>query len=367
MPTPSVSAEELQLTYDLFQSLGNAVAVGIRLGISKSAVNRRLQKYEEGKTKFTAPKLPSKSRDIEQLIKDRIEESRRAKNADASRDLIRIPVHIDGPFGLLILGDPHVDDAGCDFELLAQHRQIIKDHPFILGASVGDYQNGWIGRLGALYGEQQTTSKEAWKLVDWLVSEIKWLFLIAGNHDLWAGVGDPLEWIAAQQGSLYEPHGVRIELHHPCGAKTRVHARHDFPGTSIYSQLHGPRREAIMGYRDDLIICGHKHTGACETFVTPDGNVCQIVRVSGYKVADSYAKQLGLKKHNIFPGALCIINPSAPNTSPDRIFTAPSIETGVIILDALRAKFESSRGVSNVQKHKQKTRSKQQSSGRHPR
>jgi hypothetical protein len=166
-----VSAEDLQMTYDLYQSFGNSDDVARRLGISKSAVNRRLQKYHAQFSKFTPPKLPSKSRDIEQLIKDRIEESRRAKNADDARDLIPIPVHIDGPFGLLILGDPHVDDAGCDFELLAEHRRIIKDHPYILGASVGDYQNGWIGRLGALYGEQQTTSKEAWKLVDWLVRD----------------------------------------------------------------------------------------------------------------------------------------------------------------------------------------------------
>ena len=358
MKQPSVSTDDLQRTYDLFNSTGSVKAVAEILSLSKSAVQRRLNKYEETKKKFTAPKLPSKSRDIDQLIKDRIEESRRAKNADTARDLICIPIHLDGPIGILILGDPHVDDAGCDFELLAQHRQVIIDHPYILGASVGDYQNGWIGRLGALYGEQQTTSKEAWHLVEWLVSPVSWLFLVAGNHDLWAGSGDPLEWIAAQQGSLYEPHGVRIELHHPCGTTTRIHARHDFPGTSIYSQLHGPRREAIMGFRDDLIICGHKHTGAVETFVTPDGNVCQIVRVSGYKVADSYAKQLGLKKHNIFPGALVIIDPRHSNTSPNRIFTAPSVETGVIMLEALRADYEKSRDVNNVQNHKQKTRRK---------
>lgn len=358
MSAKPVSDEELQLTVDLYSAFGNASEVARKLGLSKSAVNRRIAAYNRGKSKFTTPTLPSKSRDIEQLIKDRIEESRRVKDADESRNLIRIPLHIDGPIGLLILGDPHVDDAGCDFELLAAHRKIAAEHPYILAASVGDYQNGWIGRLGALYGEQQVTSKEAWKLVEWLISEINWLFLIAGNHDLWAGSGDPLEWIAGQQGSLYEPHGVRLELRHPNGTYTRIHARHDFPGTSIYSQLHGPRREAIMGFRDDLIICGHKHTGAAETFVTPDGNVCQIVRVSGYKVADSYAKQLGLKKHNIFPGALILIDPDEKNTTPNRIFTAPSVEKGVIILDALRAKFDSSRGKSDVQKHKQKTRSK---------
>ena len=115
-----------------------------------------------------------------------------------------------------------------------------------------------------------------------------------------------------------------------------------------------------MGFRDDLIICGHKHTGAAETFCTPDGNVCQIVRVSGYKVVDSYADQLGLKKHRIFPSALVIVDPSEPNTTPNRIFTAPSVEKGVIILDALRAEYDSqkSRSLSNVQGHKPKARSK---------
>jgi len=358
MKFDGVPLEELQKTKEIFDKLKSNSETGRALGIHRRTVQHRLNRLEKINPKFTSPKLPTKSRDIEELIQARIEESRRAKNADTSRDLVKIPLHIDGPVGLLVFGDPHVDDAGCDFELLAAHKEIASSHPHILSASIGDYQNNWIGRLGVLYGEQQVTSREAWKLVEWLVSDIHWLFLISGNHDLWTGAGDPLDWIAGQQGSIYEPYGVRIELQHPCGSKTRIHARHDFPGQSIYSQLHGPRREAIMGFRDDLIICGHKHTGAVETFVTPDGNVCQIVRVSGYKVVDSYAKQLGLKKHQIFPAALIIIDPSAPNTSPNRIFTAPSVEKGIIILDALRADFESSRSTPNVQNHKPKTRRK---------
>jgi len=358
MKFDGVPLDELYKSKEAVDKYGTQAEAAKYLGITRRAVQHRLARLEKLRPKFTSPQLPSKSRNLEDLIEARIEESRRVKNADASRELIQIPLHIDGPIGVLVFGDPHVDDSGCDFELLANHREIAKNHPHILAASIGDYQNNWIGRLGVLYGEQQVTSREAWKLVEWLVSEIHWLFLISGNHDLWTGAGDPLDWIAGQQGSIYEPYGVRLELQHPCGSKTRIHARHDFPGQSIYSQLHGPRREALMGFRDDLIICGHKHTGACETFVTPDGNVCQIVRVSGYKVVDSYAKQLGLKKHPIFPSALIIIDPSAPNTSPNRIFTTPSVEKGVIMLDALRANYDSSKGASNVQNHKPKTRPK---------
>lgn len=342
MTQRAISAQELEITRRALEEAGTVTKAAQILGISRRAMQHRLKHFKD--KRFTSPVLPSKSRDIDQLIKDKIEESKRAKNADEARDLIHIPVHIDGPFAVLVLGDPHVDDAGCDFELLAAHRQLAIDHPYILAASVGDYQNGWIGRLGVLYGEQQVTAREAWKLVEWLVSPLQWLFLIAGNHDLWQGQGDPLEWIAHQAGSLYEPHGVRIELEHPCGAKTRIHARHDFPGTSIYSQLHGPRRELLMGFRDHLVICGHKHTGAQETLVTPDGLVAQIVRVSGYKVADSYAKQLGLKKHQIFPGALVVIDPREPETSPNRIWTAPTVERGVLFLNALRDEYERTNG-----------------------
>jgi hypothetical protein len=341
-----LSKEEIERTKKVLEESENITQAAKVLGISRRAMQYRIKRT----LKFSTPVLPSKSRDIDQLIKDKIEESRRAKTADEARDLIRIPVHIDGPFAVLVLGDPHVDDAGCDFELLAAHRQLAIDHPYILAASVGDYQNGWIGRLGVLYGEQQVTAREAWKLVEWLVSPLQWLFLIAGNHDLWQGQGDPLEWIAHQAGSLYEPHGVRIELQHPCGAKTRIHARHDFAGTSIYSQLHGPRRELLMGFRDHLVICGHKHTGAQETLVTPDGLVAQIVRVAGYKVADSYAKQLGLKKHPIFPGALVIIDPREPETSPNRIWTAPTVERGVMFLNALREEYEITNGAKRNQK-----------------
>jgi hypothetical protein len=193
-----LSKEELERTKRVLESSDSITQAARTLGISRRAMQYRIKRN----LKFSSPVLPSKSRDIDQLIKDKIEESRRAKTADEARDLIHIPVHIDGPFAVLVLGDPHVDDAGCDFELLASHRQLAIDHPYILAASVGDYQNGWIGRLGVLYGEQQVTAREAWKLVEWLVSPLQWLFLIAGNHDLWQGQGDPLEWIAHQAGSL---------------------------------------------------------------------------------------------------------------------------------------------------------------------
>lgn len=303
-------------------------------------LSHRIDKLKLDRKKFTAPFLPSESRTLDELVRDRIEESRRSKNADDARNLIPIQINIDGPFGLLIFGDPHVDDGGTDFELLAAHRQIAIDHPFVVSGSIGDHQNGWIGRLGSLYGSQMTTAKEAWKLVEWLVSPLNWLFLIGGNHDLWAGAGDPLDWIARQNNSIYEPHGIRMVLNHPCGAKTRIHCRHDFSGNSIYHALHGPKREVLMGFRDHLIVAGHKHIGGAEQLVTPDGLVAQLVRVSGYKHVDHYANQLGLKKMPMHPSALIIIDPREPDTSAARCWCAPTVERGILFLDALRAQYK---------------------------
>lgn len=632
-------------------------------------LSHRIDKLKLDRKKFTAPFLPSESRSLDELVRDRIEESRRSKNADDARNLIPIQINMDGPFGLLIFGDPHVDDGGTDFELLAAHRQIAIEHPFVVSGSIGDHQNGWIGRLGSLYGSQMTTAKEAWKLVEWLVSPLNWLFLIGGNHDCldmqtevltrrgwlkfddirdddeimslipetgewewgpiltkvdrqhdgefhifkgtpvdirvtpnhrilhrkynnwkktwsdfsfieankipakflipvsatktcpdfqidddwlivagwlltdgsictdknghvrisfyqskecpslesalsqlqlehtllvrnreitsicgrelkspplpqreyrmsaesvqrilsviprkkelpvwafdlsnrqfnilldaivsgdgswdggnpsdkkcavvhgepqfldslqicaiqhgwrahisiarekdyrlnlckktewqahressvtkeygaervwcltvprgnfmvrrngkayftgncWQGSGDPLDWIARQNNSIYEPHGIRMVLNHPCGAKTRIHCRHDFSGNSIYHALHGPKREVLMGFRDHLIVAGHKHIGGAEQLVTPDGLVSQLVRVSGYKHVDHYANQLGLKKMPMHSSALIIIDPREPDTSAARCWCAPTVERGILFLDALRAQYK---------------------------
>lgn len=342
MPTKPLTQEQLALTRAVLDRCGwNITQAATQLGINRSTLQHRIRQMNTGgKSRFESPKLPSPIRDIDDLIADRIKESRRSKNADDARDLIKINVNIEGPFGLLIFGDPHVDDAGCDFETLAKHRQIAIDHPYVLAGNIGDNLNNWVGRLGQLYAHQTTTAAEGWKLVEWLISPINWLFLIGGNHDLWMGNGDPLQWIASQAGSLYEPHGVRMALKQPCGTVTRVHCRHDFPGHSIYHALHGPKREALMGFRDHLIVAGHKHVGASEHFVTPDGLVCQIVRVAGYKLADAYARQLALKKMAIHAAALVIIDPRESETGGGRAWCAPTVDKGVMFLDALRGDYE---------------------------
>ncbi len=334
----------------------NFTKVAQELNVSRSTARRRAIELQlaslleipgaqepDRNVKFQIPVLPNRSRSLEELLSARLVESERVIDADEARDLIEIKVNIDGPFGLLIFGDPHVDDPGCAFGLLKKHVELAANHPYIVAGNIGDLANNWVGRLARLYADQSVTARESWTLVEWLVTSVNWLFIIAGNHDLWAGSGDPVQWFSKQVGTLYEGHGVRLALKHPCGAVTRIHARHDFPGHSIWNAMHGPKRELVAGFRDHLIVAGHRHIGGDEGTVSPDGICAQLVRVSGYKKADTYATALGLKKMPMHPAALAIIDPREKDSSRARVWCAPTVELGVKLLDAMRREYEGGR------------------------
>lgn len=179
-------------------------------------------------------------------------------------------------------------------------------------------------------------------MAEWMMREagVSWLFLVRGNHDCWSGASDPLDWIMRGSPGVDEPHGVRLALKHPCGAETRVHARHDFKGHSQFNGLHGLVKETLFGHRDHLIVAGHRHFGADAGEVMPDGVVAQLVRVSGYKVVDDYAKAGGFKRKPTHPAALVIIDPSVAETERNHIWCAPTVEEGIEYLDWKRAKYE---------------------------
>lgn len=323
----------------------NVTRLAEALGLTRQTIQKRLKnlppdEVQQPRGKFDRPSLPHRTRQLDELIEARIKESERVISADEARDLIPVKVNLDGPFGLLIFGDPHIDDPGCAFAMLRSHIELAASHPHILAGNIGDLANNWVGRLSALYASQETLHRESWTLVEWMVKAVNWLFIIAGNHDLWTGAGDPVAWFVKQNGSMYEEHGVRLELQHPCGARTRIHARHDFPGHSIWNSMHGPKRELVAGFRDHVLVAGHKHIGGDEGTVSPDGICAQLVRVSGYKLADTYARQLGLKKMPIHPAALIIIDPREPDNSRARAWCAPTVELGVKLLDTIRREYE---------------------------
>lgn len=317
----------------------NKCAIAKELGITRSSVQYRFR-HSKAIKRFTAPKLPSRTRSLEEIKAARREEGARSIEADYARDLIEIPVHIDGPIAILAVGDPHLDDPGSDYALLERHLDIARRNPAVFAVNIGDVTNNWIGRLERLYADQTTTAKEAWMLAEDFVTSVDWLAHVAGNHDLWSGSRDPLGWLTAAMGQLYEPDGVRLALRHPCGTQTRIHARHAFPGNSMWNKAHGMTKEVMMGFRDHLLFQGHLHSGAESVIVGPDGLVSTLVMLSGYKVADKYRHTLGYKRSPIHPSAFIIIDPREQDTSRARCYVAPTPEIGERLLNLLRSEYE---------------------------
>ena len=180
----------------------------------------------------------------------------------------------------------------------------------MFGGNIGDNQNNWVGRLARLYGEQSTSAKESWRLTEYFISKVQWLYLVGGNHDAWSGAGDPLEWIVSQQAGLYNNNGVRMNLIFPNKKEVRINARHTFAGHSMWNTAHGLSKAIQMGWRDHVLTAGHTHVSGYQVLKDPaSGIISHAIRIASYKEMDRYAEEKGLPDQNIFKCPVTIIDP----------------------------------------------------------
>lgn len=259
---------------------------------------------------------------FDDLLARRLKAFERKKAARQNNHLINIKINLEGPIGICVLGDPHVDDDGCDLGAILEHADILNNTPGMFAANIGDTTNNWVGRLGRLYGQQGTTESEAWRMAEWFMGLFNWLYLIGGNHDVWSGTGDPLKYIMRLHGSkaVQKDHGCRLNLIHPNGAETRVNSRHDFHGHSQWNNAHGPMKAVRQGWRDHIAVCGHKHSTGIGVLKDPaSGLISHAARVATFKRVDRYADELGLMDEMVSPSMTFIIDPSEPDDSPGRV------------------------------------------------
>ena len=274
---------------------------------------------------------------VSEIISRRRDQYARKSAAHEAARLITVRVTLDGPIGILHMGDPHIDDDGCDIAAIERHAAIVRKTPGMFGANVGDLRNNWIGRLAHLFGQQSTSAREALALTEWLLKEVPWLYLIGGNHDAWAGENDPIDWIMRTQPGVFANWGARLRLAFPNGREVRVNARHDFRGHSMWNAAHGPSKAVQMGWRDHLLTCGHTHvTGYAILKCPATGLVSHAVRVAGYKMIDRYAIQLGLPNQNISPAVVTVIDPSKGDDSGGLVQVFWDVETAADFLRFLR-------------------------------
>jgi hypothetical protein len=347
MPTKPLSDDLCQQAVNAYAACdGNKLRAAERLGMPYKTFASRLQiakgrGFTPGKPSFEVEDLPDGDEPIEDLLERRSRAFLRKDQAERARKLIDVRIKLDGPIGILHMGDPHVDDDGCDLPTLRRHVEIINSTPGMFGANVGDLQNNWVGRLAHLWGQQETSKRTAWRLTEWLVRSVPWLYLIGGNHDAWSGSGDPLQWITRDQAGVFDYHGVRLNLRFPNDKTVRVNARHDFRGHSMWNTVHGPMKAAKMGWRDHILTCGHLHTSGYGFDRDPStGLISHAIRLAGYKRHDNYAKEGGLPDQNVAPAAVTIIRPDREDDDIGLVTVIHDVELAAQTLTMLRRDYD---------------------------
>lgn len=357
MATPVISAEYLQVAIDALNATRGRVSdAAARLGIPRTTLDARIAQAKRAgmitaadierlrrgdpvvpPAEFEIDELPSELAPIDELLERRSKQFKRKERAKEARHLVPVRVKIDGPFGLALGGDPHLDDDGTDIDLVREHIRIIGRTEGMLAGNVGDFSNNWVGRLARLYGQQGTSAREAWALVEWYIQALPWLFLIGGNHDCWSGDGDPIQWMARSAKVSYEAHGMRLGLTCPNGRVIRLNARHDFSGKSQWNTAHGPAKAAQLGWRDHLLVCGHTHQSGYQILRDPStGLVSHALRVGSYKTFDRYAEEKGLPNQTISACVVVVVRPDKADDDPDLITVFHGVESGADFLKWLR-------------------------------
>lgn len=288
---------------------------------------------------FTVEELPDELPSAEELLARRRKQFARKSAAKEARHLVRVQVKIDGPIGFAIVGDPHVDDDGCDIALLERHIATLNAHEALLPLGIGDYSNNWVGRLARLYGQQEVTAAESWVLVEWLIKALHWVALVGGNHDAWSGDGDPIKWMAKSARANYESHGVRLALELPGGREIRVNARHDFRGKSAWNSTHGIGKAAQLGWRDHILTAGHTHVSGIQVVRDPmSGLISHCLRVGSYKTHDRYADELGLPNQTFTVCPVVVVRPQFADDDNRLLTTFFDPDTAAEFLTWLRTR-----------------------------
>ena len=286
-----------------------------RRGVDKmiKRLQEKMQNNVEHK-EITFTEAPHGDETIDEILARKRNLYKRKKAAHDFNKLIPVTVNDDKPIALCILGDPHIDDDGCDIDALERDLDVISSTPGMYAGHAGDLTNNWVGRLARLYANQTTTAGQAIKLMEWMLNRAPNLFVINGNHDNWNQGGDLISFVMRSVGGINSTHGGRIALNFKNGKQVRIHARHSFKGTSVYNPTHGQRRAQLWeGNRDHVYVAGHFHTDACSMIPQSDGTCSWSFQVSGYKVIDDYALEGGFTEQRANPSVTLVINPKASN------------------------------------------------------
>lgn len=299
---------------------------------------KRKVKSTKNQRSFTPPSLESPKRDVRELIEEKKKQFHHARKVRDTRHWMEFKVNVDGPIAIPFIGDPHIDDKGCNWPLLIKHAELMQAHKALFPVGLGDYTNNWTGYLQQKKSpHEKTTREEAWQLAEWLFGAIDFQLLIKGNHDLWSksnGTGDPLDWMVGKKPML--DWQARFQLRFPNDRVLKIWVSHDFKGHSMWNPNHGPmKKERMTGSMADIYVAGDKHNWIITRYENADTNRSPVMaRARGYKYIDSYAEELGYDPQEYGATITCVIDPE--NDTPDWIMPFASVQAGLNYLEKIR-------------------------------
>ncbi len=259
------------------------------------------------------PQFPDDDVSADQILDMMARRFEQRLKADAARKWFEIKLGEDVPIGILWFGDPHLGANGCHVPLLRRDVQLAATVPGLYGANIGDSVDNWGSKLVHLYASNDVSRATERRLARWLLQDsgVRWLLWLEGNHDrmdnafttylraINANVVPMIDWRA------------KFKLRFPGGRSVRVDAAHNHKGTSMYNELHGQTKVALMDEEADLIIAGHHHTWGLAIKELPGGRVSTLARARGYKWLDDHAVHGGYLQQQCGASILTVLDPNA--------------------------------------------------------
>jgi hypothetical protein len=336
VPTPPLSEETLIETVNAYQANeANQRAASEALGISRSALQDRLRMAKARGMIHEAPApevpqaapLPDPDLPIEQLVTYKKSAFERKHATVLAKRWRRFNVPTHGPYALMFVGDPHLDDDGCNLPLWEDHCELMAGTEHLYAVNIGDTTNNWAGRLARLWANQDTSAHTAKRLVKHYLAErgIPWFLWLHGNHDMWDGpVGRDVFERHSPEYVVMEDWQAKITLASPNGREIRLWAAHNFKGNSIWNNMHGLERAAQMQDWAHLYVAGHHHDSGYRQGENPHrGFVYNLLRVRGYKFIDEYADVHGFGNHAYGASGVAVIDPDGDKLNAVTCFLDP--------------------------------------------
>lgn len=285
--------------------------------------------------------------DVEALILRRFAQFERKKEIKQRERIIGVNIKYDGPIGVGIIGDPHLDDDGTDLKKAFDHAKLFNGStPGLYAGNIGDVTNNWVGRLARLYAQQSTSSAEALAITKEYVELVNWLFFIFGNHDVWQGGDDILKMLLSGSDGARKSGAMRLALKFTNGRVARIHASHNFKGSSQWSDVFGASKRAQLDGTSHLYVNGHTHVSGY-THGWHDGNqqMWHALQIASYKTYDRYAEELDLMPATLYVCPVVLIDPYATDEINFLRFEMDPFE-GVERLKWMQSRYQSGKSAS---------------------